>query len=615
MAVGFYINKLILTGTAKRQASIEFKRGLNVVAGASDTGKTFIFQCIDYMMGGQNPPKQIEESKGFERIFLVIETYEGQAFTLERPFGGGAFQIKQGDADSNSPYETYAERLTNDSKNISTFLLSLCELENVQLKINALNKKARLSFRDVAGFCLVDEKTIITEDSPAYYANESTAKTKGQSLFYYFLTGEDAGDLQELEDPKILKSKIAGKIELVKELIGKTQQKLDEFKGENVEQLEKDLEAQYEQLNLEYRTSLVEIDKLRNQRAEYFKNVTKLESKLLFNRELLGRFDLLDKHYDSDRKRLEFISEGSFLLSQLNDISCPICGGEIKDNHASHVETFRKENENFEESLVKELEKITLKQTELIQTTTQLKNDITKQTKSLANVRAKIVEIDNTLNNSLTPVSKSLRERLNIINSSRTRLDRYKNLKKDIDNYNDHLNHLNELATKKVQANEEAIAQQNQIFTEYCQTVEQVLNDWQYPNITSLIFDSRYKAFDIVINGNPRSANGKGYRAITYSAFVYALMKFCQAKNHNHPNMLVLDSPLTTFKAKDGPTNNSEEVGKDVEYSFFETLSTAHDNEQIILLENKEPDESLLPNMNYIHFSGLENVGRQGFFE
>lgn len=615
MSNGFFIKSLTVSGVGKKPANIQFEQGLNVVAGASDTGKTFIFQCIDFMLGGQKPPKPIKESIGYEMVTLEIETYDGKTYALQRSITGGPFQIKEGDLKSISPDETFGEKLSNDPKNIVTFLLTLCGLQDVQLRKNAQNVKVRLSFRDIAGLCLIDEKTIISEDSPVYHSGESVTRTKEQSLFYYFLAGKDATSLAETEEPKVLRNKIAGKVEYIRELIQRTQEKLDEYAGQNVEELQEELDSKYELLNLEYRTSMDEIDRLRNQKAIHFRTVEKLESKKLFNKELLDRFELLNKHYVSDRSRLEFISEGSFLINQLNMVNCPICGSEMNETHTDHISKHRNDNANFEESLVQELSKIILKQAELGQTISQLKVDNEKQDKLVQKIRIKIKGIDDALNNSLTPVSKSLRERLQIISESRANLDRYKRLKIEISNYNTHLNSLSELGSKKISVNETDRAEQDKLFIEFCKTVEDLLNEWQYPNITSLVFDTRSTFFDIKVNSSPRSTNGKGYRAITYTAFVYGLMKYAISKKRNHPKFIILDSPLTTFKERDGNQNSIDQLDQNVESAFFNSLAKVEKGEQVIILENKEPEASLIDSMNYIHFSGQKGIGREGFFE
>ena len=48
---GFYLEKLVLTGEDVEPAIVEFEKGLNVIYGPSDTGKTYIFQCIQFLLG------------------------------------------------------------------------------------------------------------------------------------------------------------------------------------------------------------------------------------------------------------------------------------------------------------------------------------------------------------------------------------------------------------------------------------------------------------------------------------------------------------------------------------------------------------------------------------
>src|ERR1035437_3474158 len=258
---GFYIKTLRVSGNQKIPAEIKFRQGLNVVSGASNTGKSYIFQCIDFLLGARKIPKEIEESKGYTIFELEIESYNKDILTLKRSTIGNRYLIKKGGIDEQLPEVEYFEKLSDDPKNISTLLLSLCGFVDVSLKKNQF-EKIRLSFRDIANLTLVDEQRIITEESPVY-SGESTSKTKEQSLFYFLLTGKDAKDFTEGEDPKILKNKITGKIELVKELINNTQEKLESYKGENTDDLNKAVTQQIDALNLEYTSYLQRIDELK----------------------------------------------------------------------------------------------------------------------------------------------------------------------------------------------------------------------------------------------------------------------------------------------------------------------------------------------------------------
>lgn len=43
----FFLKRLVLGGNNKKNAILNFEEGLNVIAGASDTGKSFAFDCIN----------------------------------------------------------------------------------------------------------------------------------------------------------------------------------------------------------------------------------------------------------------------------------------------------------------------------------------------------------------------------------------------------------------------------------------------------------------------------------------------------------------------------------------------------------------------------------------
>lgn len=93
MKTGFYIKRLIVAGDAGEESYVKFKKGLNVITGPSDTGKSYIYQCVNYMLGGSDAPKRIKESKQYTKIYLEISTYSNTLYTLERDFSGGDFKL------------------------------------------------------------------------------------------------------------------------------------------------------------------------------------------------------------------------------------------------------------------------------------------------------------------------------------------------------------------------------------------------------------------------------------------------------------------------------------------------------------------------------------------
>lgn len=50
----FFIKSLIISGKNKRTSTLNFDEGLNIIYGPSNTGKTYVLKCIDFVFGSKN---------------------------------------------------------------------------------------------------------------------------------------------------------------------------------------------------------------------------------------------------------------------------------------------------------------------------------------------------------------------------------------------------------------------------------------------------------------------------------------------------------------------------------------------------------------------------------
>ena len=141
-------------------------------------------------------------------------------------------------------------------------------------------------------------------------------------------------------------------------------------------------------------------------------------------------------------------------------------------------------------------------------------------------------------------------------------------------------------------------------------TVQVVLQEWRYPNLTRVTFNN--ERYDVIISGKDRASEGKGFRAIACSAFIIALLRYCAERAMPHAGLVALDSPLVTYKRRD--TQPGEEIPEDVSKAFYEALALTPKDQQIIVLENEDPPEEIRPTINYTHFSRQLGIGRYGFF-
>ncbi|UOK61381.1 AAA family ATPase [Paenibacillus sp. OVF10] len=88
MIYGFELRKLRIIGNDEKVSEVSFKSGLNVIAGPSNTGKTYIFECINFMLGGTELPEPIDEAKEYHTVQLEIISRNNQVYTLERELTG-----------------------------------------------------------------------------------------------------------------------------------------------------------------------------------------------------------------------------------------------------------------------------------------------------------------------------------------------------------------------------------------------------------------------------------------------------------------------------------------------------------------------------------------------
>ena len=51
---GFYIKKVIARSDKKETAEVTFEKGLNIIQGRSDTGKSCVVKCIEFVFGGNH---------------------------------------------------------------------------------------------------------------------------------------------------------------------------------------------------------------------------------------------------------------------------------------------------------------------------------------------------------------------------------------------------------------------------------------------------------------------------------------------------------------------------------------------------------------------------------
>lgn len=609
----FYIKELRITGPDKSPASLMFQPGFNVIDGASNTGKSYAFQCLDYMLGAKDLPEQISEAIGYSEIYLEIVLPDGSPMTFKRSLQSSSDYITSPLTIDEFP--TRGEKTTlkkqhahNSKETFSGIILDLIGLFGKEVKKNERNTTRSLSFRDIVSLISVDEVQIIAKESPIY-SGQTINKTVEKSVFSILLTGQDASDLIEVEETKVRKGRINGQIALVDRFIGEYNNKLEALNIAN----NKDEAGRIQERMTELSEILSELsneqESLTQERQELWKDIENDKSRLLMVDELKGRFELLQAHYKSDLNRLEFITNGEELINQLHVVNCPICGNDLdKDHFECNIQS--DEGQEVREAIDAEIAKIQIKVSDLIGTLKNLETEKDQLNSELEKKQSKYASINETITKELEPKKAKTKKEVETLLFQQKNIADFENIQKRISELWAEKSFLaQELKAKQI-AEASSIDIGYSIYKGFCEEVASSLKKWKFSPNPNVEFDTQ--KMDLVIDGKSRTSNGKGFRGIAHTAFIIGLMDYCYNKSLPHPGTVIIDSPLTAYQKAD--YKKEDELSTDIETAFFETLATIPTDRQIIVLDNKSPHDNVRKKINYIHFTKVKGSGRYGLF-
>ena len=604
------LTKLILAGENKKDAIINFKGGLNVIAGASDTGKSFAFECIDFALGSSSNPKTVPEMKGYRSVFLEIEDIgQEEIFTLKRNFSEdekNEIFIYYSNYQEKDAAEVEKLSVThNAKKSLSKKLLNCCDCTYKYVMKNTKGDTRAFTFRSFSPLIMINELRITARHSPIYHTDSrgSTFATPARTAFKTVISGIDYKKEEKKENTEIIKAKLKGKIEQLSQII-------DEIRIENNE-LIKDTED----INAEKSIEIIELNKFIKEKSEEIKKYeldykeiqTEIEIKNTELKHLLNnnnKFVLLKKNYLSDLERLEFIYDAFDLTQQLVEVECPICHSPMKVNEME-------KSDDYYEALATEKIKIEVQLAELDETIKDLSDEIISKKQRISKLENYKEEITDNLNNNLGPIVAEkvkkvqelmdAQERINLITRNEKRINKYNT---EISKWQEKIDSTGQEKRKKIEDLPEAYT------NELCKEIKFLLQGCDFIGKEGKIKYNNATE-DVEVGEKEKASYGKGARAIINSTFLIGIMNYCYKRNLCHPGIVVLDSPLTTYKEKDKKDGDDETITKGTKEKFYEMLAEQK-NGQIIIFDNEEPSSTVKTKINYLHFSGDSTVGRKG---
>ena len=589
--MSFYIEKIIVTGSGKTDSIIELSNGVNIIYGPSNTGKTYIVKCIDYMFGSEREP--IDISTGYQYIKIIVRTQCG-TITMSRKIGENKIEVSSND--NNVPSGKYATKAsrTNYDKTINSVWLSLIGINDLHLVISNENyKKQILSWRTFSHMFMLTETKIISEYS-AILSGRDTSNTAVIASLIFLLSGQDFAET-ETKDAKEIKE---AKKNAVKAYINKELFRLSERNQELLAQLKEnpniDIAVEIEKIMAEISTNEKRINSSIEENQKILAQLYEKNENLSECNVLLNRYDELTTQYDADLKRLNFIVDGEANLNASFSTHCPFCDGEV----------VVKKNQNYIDAAKSDYKKIKLQAKDLESASKELRSEKLSLEQEIGTLMAKKKSIEELIEKELKPQVFNLKEKLSTYKDAiecQKEIDILKKLseQKTADMIENDTDEESELKFKVKEHLDYSF------INELSNGIKSFLENCNYDNLLSVIFDKA--DMDIVINGKKKSSNGKGYNAYFNSVVAIVLSRYMESKAKYSPDFLVLDSPILSLKEKE-----TKKPSETMSNTSFEIIVDNQTEIQTIVIENEIPEINY-KDANIIHFTKEKNNGRYGF--
>lgn len=601
---GFYIKSVISTGEGMKTARVDFKEGCNLLFGPSDSGKSTVFSVMEFMLGkfvdkNNKAPKPVTEGRGYDTYYMEIVTIEDNAVhTFRRKENDNNVLVKDC---AYEQFDTCGQQgqwypiRSKTKKTLSAFLMELNGFgDGLEVKSTKTNK-TKLTYSLIRHLVLADENRIISENPIFNPTGQRTDIQKEKSLIYYLTTGNDDSGFEEQEKDEIRKSRYKGMISLTEEEIELVRGRIEKLGDVSYADFNDD--SAVKALETRLKEEEKKLNKLYEERKEQEEALRKLESRRLFNAEFVKRMEMLQKHYETDLGRYEYLFEGASLFEVLpDDKECPICHSRIANKSA--IDT------NYLAAIQGEYDKLKAKIADVREVVAKKNQTIGTMIQKIQKTRAAIGVADEKIKMFATQMA-GIKETLRQYQRNIEKKAESNYLASELSRLLKKLDKLNKEQTQKPVA--EPYIRQTDIKEDFCRDLKEKLVAWNLLKESEIVvFDEN--GFDFILGTKDRLSCGKGSRGVTCSAILMTLVEDCYKKDIPFSNFLVIDSPITAHY--DGEDMEADET---TQAKFFKYCNDTAFDYQLILIDNKSPDEVMRAQLSNIHY--IQFTKENGFYQ
>lgn len=590
----FYIKKISLLTGGNVVSTLDLESGLNIIYGESNTGKSLIVDCIDYMFGATE--HRFDAKLQIKQITMILDV-DGKNLTMRREIDSNDFEVSSSVDYIDS--DTY--KAGNAKKCINTVWLRLMGIEDeVKIVQTLTGKPQRLTLRTFYHTLLIDEQRVqaISSVLASGIGFNKKVGVPVLSSLLYFATGNNYLPEKTGKDKKTKSERK----DAVKKFVDRSMSKLAErkvselqnFSEETPAQLQKKVDSVIDEIGA------VEgaLEEATNRSRDIADKIIAIDDQISESRVLRNRNTSLLSQYESDIKRLTFIADGDIHSESIMKLDhCPFCNGELpKDKEESCID-----------AAITEVKKIEAQIKDLQSVQDAISSEMEELNETRLSLMAERRQVDSMIRGELKPQIAQLRSHLANYTMA---LNQYK-AKEMIEVFNDVL-----VGELKVTEEEESCTLQINIPGKFNDTfhdkleriLKELLEVCNYQRFAGVRFDT--DDCDVVVNGHLKKSQGKGFRAFLNTILAIAVQNCFDEFNLYKPQMLVVDSPILSLKEKEDHIGE-EHTSETMKSGLFKYLLQHQNTRQTIIIENDIPDLDY-ETAHLIEFTKDENRGRYG---
>lgn len=607
MKVRIKLDSLTLIG-ARKNYSIRFRGGFNLISGPTSTGKTSILEMIDYALGAKNHKSYIEIGSSCSHVELVlyigIKKYRirRQLFDFKAP---ALVEDWNEEKQRFLFYNRFEIDIPSNPKSLSAFLIEKAGLANISISGQTF------SFRDLYKYCYIKQTEIDNEDILGEKSWEKNFKRKATFEIMFNIYNE------ALEE---FRSSLEKKRDEAKELSIRLEGIQDFLKNVEIEDAARcaKIEASLKQEigDLQHKLSAAKADKgvnsaesmaLRKEIDELKTKFETVQEEKTSQSQYLNKLHLLYNQYISEIEKKELAIEGYISFNKFEFQFCPnclrpikksdsleaccLCGGE-KSADSSEMILLKKDILTLRRKsnqLLKFIEVEDCKYDEILRKGNALKSqlyeaelELQQLSKDYINPQIEQIEYLNYEIGKKNRLLFELQKNLKMFEE----VDRYCQLIADKETSIQHLRNSIKKLTQNALTKDELISQLSMVF-------EETLRAFQYPKLSSAYIDE--KNYLPYVRGRKYDDIGSlaGVTLITVAYYV-TLLLVGMNEHFSHPSLLIIDSPRKNLGAQ-ALKNEADEFKDEKIFNatithLYEISEHYKDHIQVIIVNNGHPD-------------------------